>query len=509
MEPEENQDIYNELEEMIESKQAKSVEVSNFPDVQKVEVANFPEQKEPIVNITVPEIKVPDIKVPTPQITVETTEVTVEKTDLTELAELMQKQANLLTRIAEKEQAGIDYEKLDALLAKNKSTFTGHGGVSSKRNLLDLSGKAINPSEMGSVSILNSSTDTLDNGEVYTGTWEDVSKFGSVTIAVATDQAGTYTIQFSPDGVNADSTLTRYHKDGEIHVPHRFTVTRKYFRVVFTNNSGSNQTYFRLQTLLGDRQPLNAPLDGILAQDFDAVVVRPTDYNTEVALGLRQGASLWNKFGFNEDVDTGTEIVASYGGTYTINTTATTLTIVSSSTADDSGGTGLNSIVIYGVDENWDPQIEVVTMDGQTNVVTTTQWIGINRVAMFLCGTGQVNAGTITVTATTGGRTMAIIPAGVGVTQQCIFFVAQDHQYIIEWIWANAIRPTSQNPLVTFKLWVYSAVNNGKQEVYRKSLDTSVQTDIDESPNLPFPVGEKSIVWLEVTTNQDNTLRRG
>lgn len=359
------------------------------------------------------------------------------------------------------------------------------------------------------ISTLNSSTTPLNTGTSFTGTWEDVSKWNSVVISVATDVSGYYTIQFSPDGTNVDSTLTRYHKDNEIHVPHRFTITRRYCRVTYTNNSGSNQTYFRLQTTFGDKTPLNVPIDGIIAQDYDATVVRPTDFNIEVALGLRQGNGLWNKFGYNNDVDIGTEIVASWGGAYTVNTTASTLTIVSSSTADDSGSTGTNSIIIYGVDENWDPQIEVVTMDGQTNVVTTTQWIGINRVAQYLCGTGQINAGDITITATTGGRTMAVMPAGGGVTQQCIFFVPQNHQFIAEWLWANAVRPASQNPLVTIKFWVYSAVNNGKQEVYRKSLDTSVQTEIDENPNLPFPIGEKSICWIEATTNQNDTIVEG
>ena len=104
---------------------------------------------------------------------------------------------------------------------------------------------------------------------------------------------------------------------------------------------------------------------------------------------------------------------------------------------------------------------------------------------------------------------MALLPAGGGVTQQCIFFVPANQQFVAEWLWANAVRPTSQNPLVTIKFWVYSAVNNGKQEVYRKSLDTAVQQEIDENPNLPFPIGEKSICWIEATTNQNNTIVEG
>lgn len=94
-----------------------------FPDVQKVEVTNLPEQKEPVVNVNVPDVKVPPINVPTPQVTVETKEVVVEQTDLTELAGMMEKQAALLNRIAEKPQSEFDYERFEQIAKANKSTL--------------------------------------------------------------------------------------------------------------------------------------------------------------------------------------------------------------------------------------------------------------------------------------------------------------------------------------------------------------------------------------------------
>ena len=72
--------------------------------------------------------------------------------------------------------------------------------------------------------------------------------------------------------------------------------------------------------------------------DSKAISTRPTDYHTEAALDRRSGVELWNKFGFNNDVDIGTEVVASWGGTFNPLTTATTLTIVSTSGDDTSGG---------------------------------------------------------------------------------------------------------------------------------------------------------------------------
>lgn len=102
----------------------------------------------------------------------------------------------------------------------------------------------------------------------------------------------------------------------------------------------------------------------------------PTDYRLDVARGSYTGASTWNKFGYNSDLDNGvTETAWAPGGTYAVPTTASTLTVVSSSTNDDSGGTGANTIYIIGIDANRDAQEELITMDGTTPVVTTTTWL--------------------------------------------------------------------------------------------------------------------------------------
>jgi hypothetical protein len=352
----------------------------------------------------------------------------------------------------------------------------------------------------------NSSTGALAGAAVFTGAWEDVSRFDSLVVAVATDQDGSYAIQFSPDGVNIDSSLTRYYSTDQIEPPHRFTITRAYFRIVYTNGTDA-QTYFRLQIHYGTYQNLNSPLDSTLSQDFDALAVRPSDPHDEVALGLRQGVMLWNKFGYNQDVDTGTEVVASWGGTFNPLTTATTLNIVSTSGNDiTSSGTGVRSIVVYGVDNQRNEVIEVVQMNGITPVVTTSQWLGINRVAMFLCGSGQVNEGTINVTATTGGSQMAQMPAGIGVTQQCIFHIPVGSQFLVKWIRVNTLKQAAQNPKVQVSLWVYSTVNNGKQRIYTTLIDTSVSSLASEQLALPLPIGESSVMWLEATTDKNDTI---
>lgn len=366
----------------------------------------------------------------------------------------------------------------------------------------------------GKVSTDNSTTATLASLAVYTGTWEKVQNYASVIVAVKTDQDGTFTVQFSPDGTNADSTLTRYYRTSQIEAPHRFTVTRQYMRVTFTNTSASAQTEMRLQTILSNGTELNAPMDSTLAQDFDATVVRPTDFHTEIALGRRQGATTWNKFGYNTDIDTATdpEIIASWGGTYQYLTSGETIDIVSSSTADDGdpAGTGTQQIIIWGVDENWEEQTEIVTMDGTTTVTTTSQWIGINRVSIYVAGSGLSNAGTIDITASTSGYTLAQMPAGEGTSQQMIFFVPVSHQFLAEWLYFTVSKTSGgSSPEVNLIGWVYSDVSNAEYQVYNDDIDVADTQHINVQPPTPFIIGEKSILWFTGETNTNNTQVKG
>lgn len=362
--------------------------------------------------------------------------------------------------------------------------------------------------DLQTISETNSSTTPLAADAVFTGKWEDVSQWNDVTVACSTDVDGTYSVQFSPDGVNQDSTLTRYYQTNSINPPHRFTITRKYARVVWTNN-GTDQTYFRLQTSYGHRQPLNAPIDGTLSQDYDATAVRPTDYHYEAALGLRQGHRTFNKFGYNLDVDTGEEVVSSFGGTYTPPTTATTLTIVSASTADDGdpAGTGAQRIQITGLDANRKYQTETVTLDGTTNVVTTSTWLGINRAAVALAGSGKTNAGTITITATTGGATLAEIPASAGTSQQCIYHTQFQASALADWLWINVnkIAPGT-TPVVTIKGKAYNPTSNGIYEVFRANIDTAVENTISVNPEQPFVLSPGDVFYLTAQSDTINTI---
>ena len=355
----------------------------------------------------------------------------------------------------------------------------------------------------------NSSSSILTAGSVFTGAWVDVGSFSDVIVSVATDQDGTYLIQFSPDGVNLDSSLTRQYRTAQINVPHRFTVTRKYFRVVFTNTSASSQTYFRLQTHLGSYTSLNTPIDSTLSQDFDSVVIRPTNYDNEVVLGLRQGVSPFLKFGYNEDISTAAEeVIGSFGGTFTPLSTATTLTISSSSVNDIvTTGTGARSLFIQGLDSSRRYQFEIINLNGTTPVVTSNTWLGVNRIVVFSSGSLQTNAGNISCTATTGGSSQAYIPIGTGVTQQLIFHTQDGHQGLIKNISFNVLKLSGgQAPTVTIKINVWNPkITNSRYVIRRYKIDTSVTNDLLRAYKIPIKLDPTDVVWASATTTQNST----
>ena len=235
--------------------------------------------------------------------------------------------------------------------------------------------------------------------------------------------------------------------------------------------------------------------------------IHTSDFVIDVALGHVGSASIWNKFGYNADVDVATspEVIAQFGGSFTPLTTASTLSIVSTSTDDDNGGIGANSIYIYGIDANRDQQEEFIFMDGTTPVVTTTTWLGINRVVIYVAGSSDVNVGQITLTEVTGGTVQATIPASEGTTQQCIFFIPNGYTYLANYIKLNILRQAAQDPKVTIKGFVYAATSNAKYEVFRNQIDTGVENTVQITPPVPFPIGGNQVFWLEATTDKDNT----
>ena len=119
--------------------------------------------------------------------------------------------------------------------------------------------------------------------------------------------------------------------------------------------------------------------------------------HTDLAIskGHTKGHRTLYKFGYNPDVNGDEETVWSQGGDFPYPTSAVTMFVSSTSANDANGGTGANSIIIQGLDENYDEIEETVLLNGQTQVATQNSYLRVYRAFVTLCGTGGTSGGII------------------------------------------------------------------------------------------------------------------
>lgn len=108
-------------------------------------------------------------------------------------------------------------------------------------------------------------------------------------------------------------------------------------------------------------------------------------------------------------------IDSNIGGTVgdTIDISGTSNITASGATLTDVG-TGARSVVIEGLDGNYNEISETVFLNGATPVVLVNDYLRVNNAYVDESGSGLVNAGLITIRVNAGDVTQLIIPAGQG-----------------------------------------------------------------------------------------------
>ena len=365
------------------------------------------------------------------------------------------------------------------------------------------------------LSAVNSTSTPLNTGTTFTGTGE-LNSFEDVMVTIATDQDGTLYMEFSPDGTNWDSSLIFYYNTARINPPHILVKGYRYYRTRFTNTSASNQTYLRLDTFFGAFNKLTAPINGTLAENYDAIVTRPNDYIHEVTMGKRQGRTAWQKFGYNSDVDAASpEIIASFGGAFNpttaVLTSAQTFTITYDGTGggstDGAGTTGATQLLFYYIDSNYKAATGIHTLETDGSDVTSFTGFGINRVVVYANGGLGWNANDITITGTTSGTIQALIPSLDSVTQQCLFHTQINHNFLLKGIYVNVLKLTKGGNAsrVIIKIYSWSRVTNTRYEVFKKTFDTDSINILEFNFQVPLVFGGREVIYMEATTDVDNT----
>ncbi len=275
----------------------------------------------------------------------------------------------------------------------------------------------------------------LDADDDLLGPTIDARKFASVFVTIETDQDCTLQMQFSEDGTNFDRVkqidIDQTIGSGSVH---GLGIVTHYFRVRVINGS-TNQGALRIQQSFHEsRSPfLVSSPNQTISRVNDVQLTRTTnDPYLDVSAGLFADRFTVHKFGDNSDVGTASfEDIWDAGGTYTWPTAAETVRVRSGgNTNDTAAGTGAQKIIVQGLDTNFDPVEEEITLAGSSaSSSTTATFRRVYRAYVTDSGAyGGNNTGDILIENTSTNQLLADIQAGKGQTEMSMYTVPAGHK---------------------------------------------------------------------------------
>lgn len=214
------------------------------------------------------------------------------------------------------------------------------------------------------------------------------------------------------------------------------------------------------------------------------------------------GLHYTRKFGFNTDIDAAFEPVWSAGGSMTYQTAAVAAEIISSDAADNGAtATGALTVKVFGLDGNYVPVSETVTMDGTDAVALTNTYIFVYRAFVATAGSGKTNAGTITIRKTAGAVTMMQIPIGYSQTESTFFQVPAKCKAIVSdlSVSCDTVPNSSQ---ISVKVQVFDPVGNVIKTKHTASFPDS--SSPYEHYNVICTANEKEIIYVEAYSSVAN-----
>lgn len=230
----------------------------------------------------------------------------------------------------------------------------------------------------------------------------------------------------------------------------------------------------------------------------------PVNFFNEIAEGNISGISPFSKFGQYLSLNTNAQVIASFGGTFVPMLAASTLSITSSSNNDKAGaGTGAKSVLITGIDSNRAEQSESINLDGTTPVVTTLEYLGVNKVEVQTAGTSETNEGDILIKNVSGVSTnQAELPEGTSTTKQLVFHVPVGKTAKIYSYNFNTVKSSSGSTRITIKGFKFK--DGVKVEFFDGQIATNGNPILEEKLDVLLTIEGGSVWWFEAFTDTSN-----
>lgn len=211
-------------------------------------------------------------------------------------------------------------------------------------------------------------------------------------------------------------------------------------------------------------------------------------WDLQVSRGKVPGVTQINIFGYGNNISNTTYNPLWEDGVYTFPAAATTMNLYSSS-ASDAGAT----VLISGLDANYNMISETVTLAGTSNVATTKAFFRVNTMTMLTPNTSQVtNIGTITLK---NAANVAIIYPQVGRMQNSWYSIPAGYSFYVR----NINIFSGETKTGATPTWFYYKVRNHNNVtgMHYDVLTTSFQQEYKVQRTNPVRYTEKSdIEWL-------------
>lgn len=355
----------------------------------------------------------------------------------------------------------------------------------------------------------NSTTTPLSSGATFTGEAEQ-NDLPDVMASCYSDTDGTLYFDFSINGTDWRTFPSAgFVVIGGIHEFHTAVKGPRHFRARFVN-SATGQTTFQLATYYGTFRPPSAPLNQAQSLDSDAILVRPTNVEDEIILGLRSGVTHFNKFCYRDTTTAaaGEQTVWSHNSNFVVMTSADTFDIVYNSGTDGSGQTGARVLLISYIDANFELQSATHVLGSTGTDTTAFSGLGINRVVVVSAGTAKTNTNAITISDTAGTvGVQAHVPASASITQQSVFHMPINHTGILRQISINCNKLSGGGaPRITFRMRVYNRLVGVEFELIKVTVDTSVENTVQIPEPTGFPITGRDVVYWTMDTDTNNTI---
>ena len=224
-------------------------------------------------------------------------------------------------------------------------------------------------------------------------------------------------------------------------------------------------------------------------------------FDLQVSRGQITGHQTLSLFGYQAAVANTKIPVWENATVYTYITSASTLTLVSSSASDDT----LASVLISGLDSSFNIISETLNLNGTTGVTTAKSYFRVNSLLMVSPGTSQTtNAGVITLKQSS--NIVAQINTGIGKSQMAIYTVPAGYSFYLDLAEVNTSNSYTSSNIVTYSVQAINNLTGVKLAVLQQPF---VSIYLANRASDPFVYTEKTDIQWQLVTSTATSVAAG